>query len=137
MFPWVPLVPQDRKDPQDLLVIPVLMVLLGKWVYQGSMEKLESQVDKENQVAQESGVIKDAKVMACQASLEIRDQRVSKDVPAEPLMASLENQVIGDTLAGLGSGATQVSGDLQVSVSPLDVLSKTHPVGHVSQHHGD
>lgn len=63
--------------------------------------------------------------------------QVSVDVWAEPSMVSRGSKVSGDVWASLDSGATQVSEDLRVSVSPLGVLSSTPPpAGHLSLHRG-
>lgn len=119
----MPLVLPDRKDPPDLLVTLVMMVLMEKLACRDSTEKPGNWAEKEKQVTEESKVIKDQKVTAYLATLETRDQRVNVDVPAEPFMVSQGSRVRGDTWAGLDSGAMQVSEDLQVFVSPLGVLS--------------
>ncbi|CAG6017433.1 unnamed protein product [Menidia menidia] len=104
-------------------VILVLTALMEKWAYQDSTEKLESQGDKEKEVTVGREVTKEPRVMVSLASLEIKGHKVSVDVLAEFLTASLGSRVRGDMLADLDSGATQASEDPRVSVSPLGVLS--------------
>uniref|UniRef100_A0AAV2JS58 Uncharacterized protein n=1 Tax=Knipowitschia caucasica TaxID=637954 RepID=A0AAV2JS58_KNICA len=115
--PWVPLVPQVSKGPQDLQGTLVLRELRVKLDSQGFMEKLVIQVAKEKKVERERPVIKALKAMDHQDTQEIRAQKVSVDVLVGHSMVSLGSPVREVMWAVRDSGVMLVFVGLRGSAS--------------------